>query len=120
MFLAALALSASLVTAAPAPAPAVAQAPQTQQAVQSLDALEGAIFATSCSAEQACPTPIFNGVPVSCTGSTICEVHTYSVRCDNTVIQCTCSTAPANCADSTGYCLCRSYGFSHFQCLSNC
>ena len=120
MFLAALALSASLLTAAPAPTPAVAEAPQTQQAVENLDALEGAIFATSCSAQQNCPTPIFNGVPVSCTGNTTCQVYTYSVLCDSTVVECTCDTAPAGCHEPTQYCLCRSYGYSHFKCSSAC
>lgn len=120
MFLAALALSASLLTAAPVPTPAVAQAPETQQAVQNLDALEGAIFATNCSAEQACPGPRYNGVPVTCNGTTICEVYTHSVRCDNTVIECTCNTAPAGCLNTVQYCDCRYYGFTHLQCSSAC
>lgn len=120
MFLAALALSASLMTAAPAPAPAATQAPQTQQAVESLGALEGAIFATSCSAQQNCPGPRYNGVPVSCNGTTTCQVYTHSVLCDSTVIECTCNTAPAGCLNTVQYCDCRYYGYSHFQCSSAC
>lgn len=122
MFLAALALSASLLTAAPAPAPApaAAEVPQTQQAVMDFSALEGAVLSTSCSATQNCPGPRYNGVPVSCTGTTSCQVFTHSVSCDTTVVECTCDTAPPGCLNSVQYCDCRYYGYSHIKCATAC
>lgn len=81
-----------------------------------VDPLQGQIFKT-CSAQQTCPSP-FDG-PIMCTGNVSCQVFSYQISCDGTIIDCPCSTAPSGCDDPLGYCLCRSHGNTFIFCRSN-
>lgn len=94
MFLAALALSASLLTATPVATP---------------EAVSASTLDNACTAQADCPAA-FDQPTISCSGNTSCQVYTRLVICDGSFKQCTCSIAPANCVDPDNYCICVGQG----------
>jgi hypothetical protein len=84
---------------------------------EEVNPLTDAIFKT-CTAQRNCPAPFDS--PIMCTGNSSCQVYPYQVTCDGKVVGCSCSIAPSGCIDPFGYCLCRSQGSAHAQCLGNC